>query len=423
MTQFRLYAPFARCTSDSVLDFYGGDFLEALLLYDQVFLDSAHYLEFFHLARRFGLKSVLALLDQGIIIPHLDDGAAGQVGQTGPARLPANKVILPILHFEIVELLVVDYEKFLHQTIKKQIGFNAAEKRELANMLRGKQHLRNHDARRKTIANWKELVEPTSDTFRDAFSRSLDSLGLLAPRYEQIQAEAVFYNETDLRVESNIRQLIPNLTIEEEHRAIERALLSLRKSVQVKCTADELKSIPAWQEDLGLLGLEDKRTSRNPTLLTNRLHQILEIREFPKLQILYDDPDFKLEEILKIRNTRECQEFRACIRSFDRIDQQQWLITSEDLKQKVFELKRSLVGKTGSLLFSVVSNLIPPLFSMPMALGNSVKENFFENHEPPIQGANAFLNTKLSKLYNKDYGDELSKKRGGKNSKTIDLVG
>jgi hypothetical protein len=379
-----------------------------MILYDQICLSSTHYLDFLHLARRFGVAAVQRLLEEGILVPYLPTGCFGQAGHVGPLRASRGKEPLPKLHFDFVEVMSRDYDRVLADVFMKQEYLRATDKRTLRRVLDSKRRIRDSEVIRPTNDAWRRMIEEASPVVAEALSLTLLRRGCAAPRAEQIEFEGVFYDGDDLRIQTNLQKLIPGFSIDDDHEVIESALMMVRGATEVFAAASWLECIPSWSDESGFLEVarnEIRPEQRTHDELSARLEHVLAINDFPSLQTLYDDPEFRIEGLLQTRNCRECAEFRTWLRTVDRIDADELREASTSFSQKAFELRRSLAGKTLKLLWTAgeqVAGVVVPaagLASAGISVAKAVREEFSKSCPLPQQGALAFLNKDLARLF------------------------
>lgn len=404
MSQFNLFAPFAKCSSEEVMEFRGGDFLESLLLYEQVAVESTHYLDFLHLARRFGPEVIRRLLSEGIVVPYLSRGALGEAGRVAPLRAPQGRPLLPLMSYYFVEMAPRNHDGFLEATFARQEWLGDAERSQLLGLLADKRRLRDEEVIRRTDAAWRRLVSGGSTVVPQALSDILLERGLPPLRAEAIRFRCEFADEHDIRVETNLGEIIRGLSIEDQHQIVQSALFMVRGAAETIVTANHLSCIPAWSENLRFVGrsavAEGGRMAREPHELGSRLARVLTIRNLPNLQSLFDDQDFRLERLLEVRNSRECREFRVWLRGLDQIDADQISDASQSLGQSVHAIRHSIPGKVAAVLWTV-GGFVPVLGQVQGAISvvESIRAECDREFDLPERGALAFLNGGLAKLF------------------------
>ncbi len=121
MTTHNIYGACAKIVPNprnELIEFNAGLFLQRLLLFDNVTLDSIRLKELPFLGQLLGTKGLLTLLDSGFFKIHCEALTMGQIGQTTVLRSVAEKGALPLLNYNFQTVSIADYDQYLERNIK-----------------------------------------------------------------------------------------------------------------------------------------------------------------------------------------------------------------------------------------------------------------------------------------------------------------
>jgi len=413
------------------VDFYPGEFLERLVLFDTYILDSIHLAEVPHLIRLFGYDQVMELLNSRIFQIHFDTyvahGSTGRSSEVSPYR--AKKGDLPYCSYCIHSFRIYPYDKpgmredFLKD--HKQFAHNNLQK---LNFIEGVS-VKQAKKLRKNVADVvvpfssenisKEITEKSYSDYRNNDSAIKVGIASCLKETQNIEIDPhgidlkiEFIDEEDFRVESNLQE-ITSLDIETIHKVVERGLLGIVSRNHLIAKMKDFNCLVGYREnEVPVFGSNlDFIVERAiyPKKLNTSFQQVLSIKGLPDFSIAASQGEIDLIELLKIRNSKECEDFRTWLWNQDSIDPKELKDHLDSFLYKFSNFAKTPFGKGLRWFIStglgVAIGGVGVTAGVGASFGLSALDSFLLEHILPKSGAISFINDKLPTIYKKPDSD------------------
>lgn len=323
-----------------------GTFLRQLILFDEIIVQSVRLKEFGPLIDLFGFKSVMSLLDSGAIRLRCEALTIGEAGQTKGLAAREGKPPLPLNHFYFICIAAAHRNEYLVgclPSLNSLASITIQQKDAL--MAKVLDHIEDPiDAIRP------EMLNQTMSDFRNniptikyAVSTIIKESRNIVCSPEELTIKIEETQKGEFQAESNLGNKL-GIPPEEEHRIIQGALLSIghlnQRIAEMKAyealTGFSVHDIPMFDAKLRFLVQRI-----DPDISERNFIKVLGTLGLPELGAASVRREVNLERILRVRKSRECQEFR------------QWLATASDISSRDFiKAMRGLRTKIGEIVSS-----------------------------------------------------------------------
>lgn len=398
--QERLIAPCVVFGSDGepIPDISG--MLRRLLCFETYILQTIRLREFFALVMALGVDNVIRLLNSGALKLELDPTQIFQTGQTENFPVIRAKPRLPLRHYALSLLKpafpTVDIVGDLQRLHSQLYGYISAQ-----------------DLRKLEEAIMKSLLDVPENSGFDAIkgqecdlrSNSPVLIKALAVKLRRdweinvaesdIKLNLTPLDETDYKAESNLSAF--GLDEQHEHTAIEAALLSvgaLNRRIEDMRTYNALSG--SIDEELPLFAgkFEFLSASLSPGSREREFDRILKLKQMPAIGEFLPDRSFDVERFLEVRDTKECREFRAWLRTTRFESDQEICDRINSIRIRLAPFVHGITGKSLRVVVSGLVGMIPALGIVVGALDTFLAEKLF-----PISGPVLFLSRQYPALF------------------------
>jgi hypothetical protein len=403
----RLYGPcgtFPESHERIVVDV--GALVRRLLLFNTYVLDSYRLLEVPRLVATFGSSGLVALLRAGVLKISCEAISFANVGHTLLNEKRRLRGPLPLGSFSYSVVKSAEPEKYISDCLKNAVRVQGLD---LKRAIKLKREIVDALANSPETSGYETLAATLSDIKNDrllasAISRAIESTGNGQIAVDSVAARVTMIDEVDFKVESNLERLGVGDS-GAVHKVIERALGGIVNANRVLEVMKERNSLTGVADDseaflgekLGIMVPELWRDDRE-----QQFDRVVELAGFPDVSADADDHLVDAEQLLKIRESSECSEFR------------QWLqtlgggVTDAEIRERV-RAWNSVVGAflksgTGRALRFLATSAIgmvpehgPVAGAVAGALDTFVLDKVFSGSGPA-----AFINNQYRSLFRAD---------------------
>lgn len=393
---------------DKTSPFDIGEFLTRILLFDKVFLKSIRLKEVSFLAERIGAEQTIELIESGILKFIVDSLNLASTGQNsiikssrdrgGPLPLGSYCFQSIILHYgkeETSKILpnVRPQNKFLEKQVFKKLKLSVAE-----NILSSPDKVRysamdaiNSDIKHNIVVIPHLISKDLAEN-----NQMVDING-----YE-IKVKTHELSPGDFKIETNLNSLL-GFSIEEEHKVVQRALLSLGSFNQALLEMEAYNAVTIFDdEDSALFDQKYK-------FIVNQLDEHYVHSELSRIVKIIGLPDFSqtgvkykinIEKLLKVKQSDEFLLFRNFLKNSNKFNDKELEGLFKSLKVKIAEASNAPLGKTARLLFGAGLGLIP-FIGTPLGLAVSAADQYLFEKIMPSKGVISFINRGYPSIFKK----------------------
>jgi len=386
------------------IEFFAGEFVERLLLFEEYILESIRLKEIPHLVRLFGYSPVLELLQSGKLKIYCDAVTMASTGQAGGA-LESRKIKgnLPLSSYCFDMIQTAYYKDYISKNLQQihdinGISHKEAKKLKLAvvEKLVSFPELALRQIQTQTIADLRNqdpaIKIAITSRIQNHIHQEIDPSSL--------ELKIEFVDETDFRVESNIETKF-GLNEETVHKIVERGLLGIGGRNQRIAQMEAFNCLVGFNsEEVNLI---DRKMDFLIRKLSNQTHsdkfrKILTVKGLPDFSQAALEGHIDLIKLLEITESRECIDFRTWLWSQETINPDELKERLESLSQKFKDFRQTKLGKT---IYWLASNSLGfiPWIGTPASLGLSFYDEFLVKDVLPKGGAMTFINNKLPTVY------------------------
>ena len=391
-----------------------GDLITNLILFETFIIHSFRLLEFPQLISIFGFESVIELLRSRSLKIHCTSNSLGTLGTTEELFKKGKGYT-----FDFVEVIAADPKDYVHgcfEGLRRKTSLSEKQfiklKENIANRFDSNASLPYGPdcPEAKAFRSLMEDLTSNVPNVKRAVALELKRrLGAeVAPadfslRLHQIGESAV---QADTNIAANFR-----VADDYAHNAINSALMRL---VGISRTFAEMErhtalcglndqDFPLFAGKFEFLALEFSSDSQ-----ASQLRRVMEIRGFPNFEPLIQEGSLRLEKILEMRKSKECQQFRDWLRGLDSV-------TDEEIRHQIESIRTTfgnfLARAPGKGLRWFVSSVIG-LLSVVGGPVVSALDTFIVQKLFPSSGPISFLNNSLPSAFeeglNPNTGEGLS---------------
>lgn len=339
-----------------------GTLVRRLLLFDTYILQSTRLFEAPTLVATFGFSGLKMLLESGALRIHCEARSVAQTGQAAILEKRQRKGVLPLCSYNLQIVSMTDREEYVSrclQNVQRSVGISLKQEIKLKRAF--------IDAMVTTPENFGiEALRAVPqdiqnvDLMREVVIRAAREMtGTEIPR-ERVVVRAHQIDDEDFRVESNLQDLGKYGELE-THKILERAVLAVGG---LNFRIEEMRTHNALS---GVLGEDLPILMRKLDFITRELAPQNQERQFGRVVELAGFPDvvpgtkLDVEKLLKVRDSRECREFRQWLQGIDSATDNELLQHLTGLKAKTDQLVQSRLGKSIRFLATTGLGVIPGL--------------------------------------------------------------
>jgi hypothetical protein len=375
--------------------------LNRLLLFGDYYLQSIRLKEFESLVPNLGLENVLLLLDSGALKIDLNPTQFGQTGQTARRLGIRDKEPLPLLSYSF-SLIRSSYENdYLLRSVQEvhHALFDVHTRNDLMRLegaiLRAVMPIP-EEAGGAAILAFDSDLKANSPIFRTALLSRLR----LMPNFSAQEADVSLIirpiDDTDYVVETNLESF--GLTKEEAHKTIESSLLAagyLNRRIEDMENYNALSGVV--DDELFLFGekLKVLAASASPKHREATFDKVLRTGRFPAFEFQPPTKKFDMERFLKIRDSKECKDFRNWLKQAQFYDEREIYLQVRSLRARLGTLLHGTAGKIIRFALTNLAGMTNPV----VGWGASALDTFVLDKILPLSGPAMFLDTMYRSLF------------------------
>lgn len=357
-----------------------GNILRRLLLFDKYTLDSIRLKEIPEIVYRLGIDGAIELFRSGSLKLYIKAFSVAQIGQATILKSRAKKGALSKgkYSFQIVE--AHNHHEYMSQCFRESIDSISIplKKRILLKrvildaIVPTPSEIKDNSLRQLNIdlcAGNPALVVSVSDQLKKKFGAGIDISGLYV--------RLIPLDEEDFDTDSNLEKLF-GLDLEVRHKIVERAALDLA-GVNIRLaemrafdaiSGFRIDDLPIFEQKAAFI--VNSIDPEKQEIRATRLFSIADLPDFREVGINYN---VDVSKFLKVRNSKECKEFRAWLPSIDTANDKEIKNAVQGFKAHVANNLNSPTGKVLRFLAQGALGLIPgPGFILESAV--SVLDTF-----------------------------------------------
>jgi hypothetical protein len=362
--------------------------LSRLLLFDEVVVDSTNLGELPYLAKMFGVEGLEELLSRDVLkLASQKSGVVTDVKMDGKRQIPLRQFDEGIATAE-------DNDHNLEmkfRSLLKITGLSNARRENLCGLVRAK------------------LIKPSpsygTDLLKQIRKDLTSNIGLaktlLCHRYPNVSPEKLVLKVEDLggmqRFETNLQSIV-GVTLEQEHDMLLEVVKGTSNLNQRLADMAEYSAISHFEDSEAelLFGkISTLMAQLNPGYDERAFLRVIGVTEIPNLM---ENRRIDAKELLKVRATNECKEFRNWLSTTDRVDDAELRHLLRGLRARAASFIASGSGKALRLGVNTGLGLIPGYGTL-VALGEGVVDTFLLDKMLPSSGVLTFLNHTMPSVF------------------------
>lgn len=398
MTNKKLLACNATLLNQEEIVFDSNNFIQRLLLFDEYILDSIRLKEIPYIIKLIGYEGFLLLLEQDFFKLRVEANSIGQTGQFFERRNQNKKILPPLcFSFNILKSIEKEYISSCLKNIHSIETINKKEQKKLKlsivdNLVKSPNNFGN-----KTIEQIGININETKYMTNIILEKLLNkNYGITDTKNINLNIEEL--DKGDFHVEHNLEKLF-NLKQNESHKIIEQSMLAmLGMHLRIE-EMDVFDSISGFKPDES--ELFDKKIERIYNISSSyqdeqNFNRFREIYKFPKLEI-DKTITIDIEKLLKIRDSKDCIEFREWIAKIDNYSDNEIDEQLNNYKSKLINLATTTEGK--SLRFLVGTVLVGAVASPPVGMIVGAIDTFMIDRLLPRKGYLSFIHNDFNTIF------------------------
>lgn len=362
--------------------------LSRLLFFDEVVINSVNLGELPYLTKMFGVDGVDQLLRCGVLkLESEHTSVVTDVKLNGKRQIPLRQ-------FDLGIATAHDNDHNLEMKFRNLLkisGLSNARREDLTQVIRA--NLVRHSA-----SHGNDLL---TQIRKDLTSNSEFTKQVLHHRYPDVELDNLIFNAFDVgkmpTFETNLQSML-GVTAEQEHDMLSEVVKGVSNLNQRLATMAEYNAISHFEEQEAplLFGkIHSIVSPLNPSYDEQAFLRVIAVAEIPQL---IANRRIDVEELLKIRMTDECREFRAWLATTDNIDEAKLKTLLIGLRAKAALFIASSFGKIIRLGVNAGLGLIPGYGTLA-ALGEGVVDSFLLDKMLPSSGLLTFLNKTMPSIF------------------------
>lgn len=362
--------------------------LSRLLLFDEVVVDSTNLGELPYLAKMFRVAGLEELLNRDVL-----KLVSRKVGVYTDIKMNGKRQI-PLLQFDEGLSTNVDNDHNLGVKFRSLLGITGlsnAGREALEGVVRSK-------LIKQSPSYGNELLKQIR---KDLTSNIEFSKTILCHRYPNVPPEKLELKAHDLggmqRFETNLQTML-GITLEQEHdmlAEVVKATANLNQRIADMAEYDAISHFENSEAPLLFGKIHSLVAQLNPKFDEQAFLRVISVTEIPKL---IQNRRIDVQELLRIRETDECREFRGWLAKTDNIDDAKLKSLLRGFRAKAASFIATNSGKALRLGVNTGLGLIPGYGSL-VALGEGVVDSFLLEKMLPSSGVLTFLNYAMPSIF------------------------
>jgi hypothetical protein len=362
--------------------------LSRLLLFDEVVVDSTNLGELPFLAKMFGVAGLEELLSRNVLkLVSQKSAVITDVMMNGQRRIP-------LLQFGEALGTSVDNEHNLgmkFRSLLKITGLSNARREALEGVVRSK-----------LIKQSPSYGNDLLKQIRKDLSSNIElSKTILCHRYTNVPSEKLEIKAHDLggmqRFETNLRTML-GINLEEEHgmlAEVVKATSNLNQRIADMAEYDAISHFEVSEAPLLFGKVHSLVGQLNPKFDEQAFLRVIGVTDIPKL---IENRRIDVEELLRIKATDECREFRTWLAATDSVDDEKLKRLLRGFRARAASFIATNSGKLLRLGVNTGLGLIPGYGSF-VALSEGVADSFLLEKLLPSPGVLTFLNNAMPSIF------------------------
>jgi len=374
-----------------------------LFLFDTYIFVTVRLKEIPHLINAFGYKGANSLLSSGALKIYCDATMPASTGQNSEIKSRREKGILPLGSYSISMIRPHNRDEYISDCLDDSL--NNIQSLSLKELDKLRENVVSAIVERPNNYGIDTLNQLKTDLINNLRLIKIMTAKALYNSHKIITHPDNFFlkinriDEEDFRSEKNIGSLY-GLSEVAVHKIVEKALLALASLnqriedmfVYSALTGSVGKDLKLFREKFSLLA-----ESISPEAKEIQFQRIIEIGGLPSFKD--KDSSFKvdIEKLLKIRESRECQEFRDWITKLNEIKNNELKDYISSIKSKISSFVYELEGRIFRFLVNTGISLLPGGIISGPAL--SAIDSFLLEKLIPYSGPIMFINRQYPSIF------------------------
>lgn len=213
----------------------------------------------------------------------------------------------------------------------------------------------------------------------------------------RLEIEVRKMSDDHWRVDTNLASIL-NINENQTHRLVERALLNLAGLEHRLYEMRDFDSLVGFHSDNEFNLFKQKvRTvadMANQNKINENFARIIELSGLPDFDEILQSGRFNFDKLIKIRESRECKEFRTWLWSLNNSTDDEIKVRLSSLNSKAGNFFNTTLGKTIRLGATTLAGIVPPAGLALSAIDSFLLDKVFKQ-----DGATAFINSIYPSLY------------------------
>lgn len=389
----RVFAGFAEANEREVIVDVDA-FIRRVLLFDEYIVQTIRLADIAQLVVNFGVEGLIELLESGIVSIHCD---ALTMAQTGQSVIYENQTgtVLPLGSYSFHNINASDRRWYLSDCLKNIHTYvpNLKQAIRLKKAVLGA--LTPTETKTYLYLGFDDALKQNRTIIKTALERTLPDFGYKRTDSGDLDIKVEGINQNDYRVESNLATLY-GMQPEDAHKIIERSLLTVSGFYQRLGYMRNYDAIawfhhddmPLLQSELNLFKVETESNTQE-----NRFTRILDIKGLPHIS---NSQQIDVGKLLKVRESKECREFREWLRTTDSLTEEEIAAMVNSLRAKVLT---AVGGNAGKVVRFVVSAGLGAVLNPIAGVAIDGVDSFVLDAIIKKPGPVSFINNALPKLY------------------------
>ncbi len=398
----RVFAPFYIKTSEEDYAVDINSLVMRLLLFDHYTIDSPLMRDLALITQNFGIQGAEDLLKSGVISIHTDAISMAimertdELGHRKAVNYQTNQ-LLPYNHYDPIVIQPADRDDYLESGFSNidKLSFSSAELSSYKNAILDTVIKREQSIG--MVPEAKEAIGGSNEIAKSAVLLALSDRGHAIPNPAALQVTFYLDGPNIISAESNIRELVA-MNNYEQHKVLESAILKIYAYFQRIGLMKEYNSI-AWFNDQDSTLLRKNVQLISDTIASNtQEEQFTRIVELKNLPLLDNEQQIDVHQLLRLRDSRECKEFREWLKTNDAKSDADILAEVNSLRQAFARALTSRRSKTARFIMAGAIGTVNPaagailgavdFFLIDELLKESGPISFINNSLPELAGGN-----------------------------------
>jgi hypothetical protein len=395
----------SRCISDTEdVEIDAGALVRRLILFEHCTLESDLLREVPTLIRVFGVAGFKDLIESKALSIVCDFLTMGSIGQHPTLQATVQRGgPLPLGSYRIVPLLGVERKKYLHkalQSVHDVAGMDLKGQIKLKGQLVPLLGEYPSEISVNSRASFLERVADSDSVVHRALEIAFREAAETAlPKGVYVYTED-FDNDGDFRVMTNLAERT-SLSREEVHKIVERALLGvagIEQRLQVMSSFSavsgfRIDEIPLFEERLELMGAQ-----LDPSAQERRFERVVAVGGLPGLDDLPRDQTIDVTQLLKLRASAECCEFRAWLREIDKETDGEIEKRFASMRERVSRITHTKGAKVIRFLLGEAVRVVP-IYGLAAGPAFSATDKFVADKLVGEPGPVTFISKKYPSIF------------------------